>query len=105
MSGKKKGKYFPNNARALQQVPAENFDTCSYEDFVEWRLCSWEMPESVACIIREERKDGTIKEHVYQKGAYAKKKLIEIVSNNNTAILADHDSVNIIYGANTDDED
>ena len=105
MSGKKKAKYFPNNVRALQQVPAEHFEPCTFKDFVEWRLCSWEMPDSVACIIREERQDGTIREHVYQKGAYAKKKLIEIVANRNVAILADHDSVNIIYGEEVNDED
>ena len=33
-----------------------------------WKLCAWEIPGSVDCIIRAQRKDtGEVTEHVYQK--------------------------------------
>ena len=71
------GKEFPNNWEAVAQCPSEFFQECTYEEFIEWRLCAWDIPASVNCIIRAERKDtGEITEHVYQKPWAAKKRML-----------------------------
>mgnify|MGYP005995438821 CR=1 FL=1 len=67
------GKYYPNNWEAIQDAPDEMFDSCTWEEFHDWRVCAWEIPASVSCILRAENtKTGKVKEHVYQqpKAAY-----------------------------------
>lgn len=49
-----KRKEFPNNWEELADAPAELFDTLSYDEFMEWRGDSWEIPSSVSVIMRIE---------------------------------------------------
>ena len=72
------GKYYPNNYDAIREAPDEYFDTCTYEEFNDWKLRAWEIPASVSCLIRAEHiHTGKIKEHVYQKPKAAQKRLLE----------------------------
>ena len=42
---------------------------------MDWKVAGWELPSSIACIIREENLEtGKIKEHVYQRVSAAKAK-------------------------------
>ena len=72
---KKKKPYFPNNVEAYRGAPSEWFDEIPYDEFMDWKVSGWELPSSVACIIREENLEtGKIKEHVYQRVSAAKAK-------------------------------
>jgi len=59
--------YFPNNWAKYAKAPAELFQAISWEEFHDWRLCQWELPENVECIIRcKHRETHKVEEFVYQ---------------------------------------
>ena len=60
-------KYFPTTG-AIASAPAEFFKEIEYDEFMDWRVLNWDMPDSVVCMIRAENVDtGHIKEYVYQR--------------------------------------
>ena len=62
----KKKPYYPNNLKALKDAPVEAFESIEYDEFMDWKISGWEIPSSVACVIREENYvTGKITEHVY----------------------------------------
>ena len=72
---KKKKPYFPNNVEAYRGAPSEWFEQIPYDEFMDWKIAGWELPSSVACIIREKNLEtGKIKEYVYQRASAAKAK-------------------------------
>ena len=42
------GKYYPNNYDAIKEAPSEYFESCTVEDFWEWKLNGWMMPSSIS---------------------------------------------------------
>ena len=80
----KKKPYFPNNWEAFRNAPDDAFKDptgdLTFEEFMDWKIGGYELPSSVACIIREEDVNtGRIKEHVYQREYAAKKKATQIM--------------------------
>ena len=74
----KKKPYYPNNWKKLKDVPAELFEPIEYDVFMDWKICGYEIPSSVNCIIRERSLiTGEVKEYVYSRPMAAKKKLEE----------------------------
>ena len=77
---KKKKPYFPNNWEAIHSAPDEYFVPVPYEQFMDWKIDGWELPSSIAAVIREEiAETGKIKEYVYRRSSAAKKKAREIM--------------------------
>ena len=97
MSGKKK--YFPNNVRRIQSAPDEIFEQHEFEEIMDWRVCSWELPDNIAAVIRcENSKTGKIKEFVYQQQKSATNKLAALTADpNNTVTIATQDAVHQLY--------
>ena len=81
MSKKKKKKpYYPNNWQAIASSPPEWFDSIPFDVFMDWKIGGYEIPSSIACIIREHNlKTGKVSEYVYQRPSAAKNKCIEIM--------------------------
>ena len=74
MNGKKK--YFPNKWARIKAIPADKFDSCTFEDFMEWKIAGWMLPENVECIIRAVNiNNGKVKEHAYKRMSYANEKI------------------------------
>ena len=74
--------YFPNNWAKYAKAPAEMFQEISWEEFHDWRLCQWELPENVQCIIRcSNRKTGKVEEFVYQSMSAAGKRIEKLMEN------------------------
>ena len=92
--GKKKPD-FPNNWEAIESAPAEIFRAIEVEEFMDWRVSSWDMPDSVVCMIRSENMDdGTIREFIYQREGDARKRLTKLKDENNQRItVATHDEI------------
>ena len=97
MSGKRK--YFPNNIKRIQDAPDEIFEPLEFEEVMAWRVCSWELPESVACVIRcDNRKTGKIKEFTYQQHASATKKLDALTKDpDNIVTIATQEAVHQLF--------
>ena len=90
----KKKPYYPNNWKKIKAVPAEYFDALSVEDFMEWRLYNWEIPSSVACIIREENSvTGLITEYTYSKPSAAKAKVKQLMDAGHDFVIANEEEV------------
>ena len=91
-------KYFPNNWEAIESAPAEFFQDIEFDEFMDWRVLNWDMPDSVVCMIRAENMDtGHIKEYVYQRESDAKRRLAKLKNENNISItVATHDEVILI---------
>ena len=94
----KKKPYFHNNVKALMNVPAECFDSISYDEFMDWKIGGWELPSSCNYIIREQNiRTGKVKEYVYQKPSAARKKLEQrMESGESEFTVADHDTVHFL---------
>ena len=90
----KKKPYYPNNWKKIKSIPDEYFDSLSFEDFYDWRVLGWEIPSSVACIIREENSvTGLITEYTYSKPSAAKEKVHQIMNAGHDFGLANREEV------------
>ena len=101
--------YFPNNWRAFKDAPDEAFEhpdgPLSFNQFMEWRADGFELPSSVCCIIRENARDGKIKEYVYQRGSAAQKKMEQLLDSNVEFIVCDADHITHLEPTWKDDDD
>ena len=90
-----KKRYYPNKLKQLRAVPAEMFEPIEYDDLMDWKIAGYEIPSSVACIIREHNlKTGSINEYVYQQPSAAKNKCLEIMDvGESEFIVCDHDQI------------
>ena len=95
MTKKKKKPYYPNNWKAIAGSRPEWFDSIPYDVFMDWKIGGYEIPSSIACIIREQNlKTGKVSEHVYQQPSAAKNKCKEIMSKGESEfIVCDDDQL------------
>ena len=101
------GKYYPHNWDVIKDAPDDFFEPCSWEEFFEWKLCAWEIPSSVSCILRAEHIDtGAITEHVYQKPKSAQKRLIKYLQDGEHEVtICNSDSIHLVKVATNDEAD
>ena len=94
----KKRKYFPNNWKPIKDAPEEAFPPIEFEDFMDWKIGGYEIPQSVAALVREKDLDtGKIKEHVYKYRHAAKKKCHKLIIEGNKEItIVQQDTVHFI---------
>ena len=108
--------YYPNNWKKFKDAPDEVFKPLSYQEMHDWRICSWDIPESVCCIIRVSKRDtGKVEELIYKSARAATKKLDQLITDpNNEITIADHDEIHLIrsvigdsdpFGADFDGDD
>ena len=101
-----KRKYFPNNVEAIQDAPSEYFESCTYEEFYDWRVCNWLMPSSIKCIMRVQHLvTGKVTEHVYQKQHAFEKRLLKYVAGGmHDIVIANHESIHLIKPTDVDSD-
>ena len=93
-----KKKYYHNNWAAFEAAPAEWFDSIPYDEFMDWKCLGWELPSSVACMIREtDFKTGKVKEYVYSRSSSAKKRAQKIMEAGNEFIVCTPEQVHVMY--------
>ena len=66
-----KKKYFPNNWRAIKDTPDKFFPSMPYEQFEDWKVYGYQIPDSVFAIIRMKDTNGKYQEKFYntERGA------------------------------------
>ena len=84
---------------ALRCAPSEWFDSIAFDEFMEWKIHGWEIPSSVACIIRERNLyTGKVKEYIYSRPGDAKKRGERIMKEGVSEFtVATSDSVHHLY--------
>ena len=102
-----KKKYYPNNWKKIKSVPDEYFDhELTIEEFMEWRVNNWEIPSSVACIIREENSvTGLITEYTYQRPSAARKKVKQLMDKGHEFLIANANEVQLMTPQWEDEDD
>ena len=93
----KKKPYLPNNSDAYADAPAECFDSIPFDELMDWKIGGWEIPSSVACMIRETTEKGKVKEYVYSREADAKKRARKIMEAGNEFVVCTSDAVHAMY--------
>ena len=94
-----KKKYYPNNWKAYKDSPDAFFLPLEFDEFMDWKINGWEIPSSVACIIREQDiKTGKVTEHVYARLSSANKRANRIMKEGKSEFLVcTHDDIGHIY--------
>ena len=89
---------FPNNWKRYKDAPAEAFHTVTYDEFHDWRVCSWDLPDNVQCIIRVSRVDtGKVKEYIYKTLNGASKKIHTLIQDPlNEITICDNEEIRLI---------
>ena len=76
----KKKRYYPNKLKQLRAVPDEMFEPIEFDEFMDWKIAGWQIPNEVLCIIREEDPEsGKVREFTYKREHAARKKTKEIM--------------------------
>jgi len=62
-------------------LPADQYMTVSYAELMDHKVANWELPSSVACVIRvQNNKTNKINEMVYRRRGDAMKKIEQLLS-------------------------
>ncbi len=95
---KKKKPYHPHNWQLYKDADETMFIPHEFDEFMDWKLGGWELPSSVCCIIREsDPKTKKVKEHVYSKPAYAKKKIVSLMKKEREFTIVDEANIHQMY--------
>mgnify|MGYP003138404250 CR=1 FL=1 len=91
--------YFHNNWKAYKEAPDQFFIPLAFDEFMNWKIGGWEIPSSVACIIRETNHvTGKVTEHVYKRQGDAKNKARAIMDTGESEfIVCSRDAVHAVY--------
>ena len=97
---------YPNNWNIIQQAPDSVFKELSFEDFYEWRVHGWEIPEPYLCVIRVFNSDtGKVKEYSYKQANAANKKIQQLTTDPaNEITIADDEEVTLLRAVIDDGE-
>jgi len=88
----RKGKYFPNNIKAIQEAPDFCFLPLAYDEFMEWKINGYELPESVFCLMRiRNYETQLIEEKYYNTRHYAKKRLAKCIEDGSEVTLVSNE--------------
>tara|TARA_B100000965_G_scaffold14713_3_gene11095 strand:+ start:1266 stop:1586 length:321 start_codon:yes stop_codon:yes gene_type:complete len=82
-----KKKEFPNNWRAIQQSPDEFFPSMPVNQFMDWKIHGYMIPDSVSCMIRETHENGKVTEHTYNTVGRGQNKVRKLIQENKEFIL------------------
>jgi len=90
-------KEFPNNWQNVHDADDEQFGTCTHEEFM-LASADWQVPSSVACILRVENTDtGKVKEYTYRRVHAACKKIETLVNDPaNVITICDDESIHYL---------
>ena len=94
----KKKPYHHNNWQLYKDSDDSMFIPHEFEEFMDWKLGGWELPSSVCCIIRENKSNGKIKEHVYKRAGDARNKIGSLMAEGTSEFtVCDNHSVQLLH--------
>ena len=100
------GKEFPNNWEEIHGAHDDDFETCTFEEFMTG-MSMWHLPSSHSFLMRVyNTKTNKVKEYAYKRDDMARKRLIkECENSDNEIVLCDNYSIHLIKQANESDYD
>ena len=102
-----KKKHFPNNWKAIKDAPYQFFESIPFDEFMDWKMMGWEIPTSIAAIVREQNlKTGEVKEYIYNTISGANKRCKRIMRESKSEFLVcTHDDIAHMFPTNKIRED
>ena len=88
---KRKKPYFHNNVEAIRDAPDEYFMPLEYDTLMDAKLHGYHLPATVLCIIKEYKHNGKVKEHIYQRGYAANRKIKQMIMEGHEFTVIDQD--------------
>ena len=82
-----KKKYFPNNWRAIKDTPDKFFMSMPYEQFTDWKIHGYDIPDSVYSIIRTMDDKGKVEEFYYSTPHHTKNRISKSIKENKEIYL------------------
>ena len=82
-----KKKYFPNNWRAIKDTPDKFFMSMPYEQFTDWKIHGYDIPDSVYSIIRTQDAEGKVEEFYYSTQHHTKNRISKSIKENKEIYL------------------
>ena len=100
------GKEFPNNWEEIKEADDDQFETCTFEEFMTG-MSIWELPSSHQFLMRVYNKETyKVKEYAYKREDAVRKRLMkECENSDNEIVLCDNYSIHLIKQANESDFD
>lgn len=97
-----KKEYYPNNWQQYKDADDSNFIPHTFQEVMDWKVAGWELPASVACLIRvTDLNTKKTTEHVYQKVSAARNKVRDLMYTPNIEfVVCDHQQVHYVYPDN-----
>ena len=99
--------YFPNNWKKLKDVPSSMFEEIEFDEFMDWKICGYEIPSSIKCIIRETNlSTGKVKEYVYSRYGDAQRKINAMMKKGESEfVVCDEHEIHYLYPTVEEDDD
>ena len=99
--------YYPNNWQRYKDAPDDVFKSLTWEEFHDWKMCGWDLPESVLCLIRVENKDtGKVKEYAYSTPRGVSNRMQRLMADPaNEITICDNDEIHFITHVSDDEPD
>ncbi len=82
-----KKKYFPNNWRAIRDTPDKYFPPMPYEQFADWKIYGYAIPDSVYAIIRTSDDNGKVEEFFYNTEHHTRNRITKSIKENKEIYL------------------
>ena len=95
---KKKKPYYPNYLPSIMAAPAEVFPPMPFDEFMDWKIGGFELPSSIACVIRvRDLKRNKTKEYTYKRSDAARKFVAKLMEQNRYEFtIVNHDAVHFL---------
>ena len=100
------GKEFPNNWEEIQGAHDDDFETCTFEEFMSG-MFMWQLPSSHAFLMRiYNKRTNKVTEHAYKREDMARKRLVkECQDSDNEIVLCDNYTIHLIKREHESDHD
>ena len=80
-------KDYPNNFDKYRKNTTEKFKQIEFEEFMDWKIAGWELPGSIACIIRvDNSRTNKQQEFVYRRIGDAVKRTQKLMEDEDNTI-------------------
>ena len=101
MSNKEMAKrsYFPNNWQQYKDSEDDFFHPHTFEEIMEWKVANWQLPSSIACIIRVcDTKTKKTQEYVYKSRGSAEKMVSKLLRTENIEFyVCNHEAIHHVF--------
>ena len=79
-------------------APAEVFPPMPFDEFMDWKIGGFELPSSIACVIRvRDLKRNKTKEYTYKRSDAARKFVAKLMEQNRYEFtIVNHDAVHFL---------